>query len=535
MGLFDSFNPEFLTSPAGQGLLGTFEAASTPRAVGSPGPMTVGMNLYNNAKKLQQEEKLNALKEQLQKLGIDEKTIQMALTKSIQADIEKSQGTSATPTTQHPESVLAGMRPTEPGLSQSSAAAFGASPDVPQVQPTLETTPAVPAQLSTPVPQSSYRPGTWRNVDPLAAKLELVNNGGKDLARMVNDANKPNMAVHGGYAVDMNSVKPGLLPSVNVSSSGNAIGVKPGANGQPEVFAPQGSQDVMAQNELVRARMTPAEINVNGRPTKTTLDIANAITSGFAPDAETAIRANQWASANGIKAAIKVGKVSGVQPQDGTSEVGGGLRPGQSLSPTEQAAATSLVGKTGDILDASRAAAEGAVNKIRTINQINSALSNVYSGPMANQRIQLAQIGDLLGVNGATTTEKLQNTRSVINGLANMALESANKLKGQGQVSDAERALLQKASSSSIEAISVPELRILMNISQRHAATEYQNHQRLLKNAPDTTNMWMYKSQDIPPTPLPKNATAKDLVVGLPYQTAKGIGVWNGINFESAQ
>jgi len=70
MGLFDSFNPEFLTTPAGQGLLGTFEAASTPRAVGSPGAMTVGMGLYNEAKKREDLKKLQELQMQMHQMEL---------------------------------------------------------------------------------------------------------------------------------------------------------------------------------------------------------------------------------------------------------------------------------------------------------------------------------------------------------------------------------------------------------------------------------------------------------------------------------
>lgn len=69
MGLFDSFNPEFLTSPAGQGLLGAFGAATTPSPV-RPGLGQVamaGMDQYNVARKAKQLEDFQKQQMMIQK------------------------------------------------------------------------------------------------------------------------------------------------------------------------------------------------------------------------------------------------------------------------------------------------------------------------------------------------------------------------------------------------------------------------------------------------------------------------------------
>lgn len=225
----------------------------------------------------------------------------------------------------------------------------------------------------------------------------------------------------------------------------------------------------------------------------------------------------------------------------GVGGVGAGVGGGQSpvsLPPAAQNAirqkeAESIATKSGDILDSSKAAAAGAVERMNSINQIRGALGNAYVGPFANQRMTMAQLSELINPAGADSNEKLQNTRALINGLAKMALDSASQLKGQGQISNEERALLMKASSGSNDTMTVPELKMLADISERVATRQYQSHQGLLGRAKNQNiNTWAYEVPPMPATPLPKNAKASDLVKGKTYSTPKGDLVWNGMMFE---
>jgi hypothetical protein len=77
---------------------------------------------------------------------------------------------------------------------------------------------------------------------------------------------------------------------------------------------------------------------------------------------------------------------------------------------------------------------------------------------MANQRVTLAQIGQFLGVTGKDTTEALQNTRNLMQGLARQELSAAGQMKGQGQITESERAILRKAEAGQINEMTKPEL-----------------------------------------------------------------------------
>jgi len=107
---------------------------------------------------------------------------------------------------------------------------------------------------------------------------------------------------------------------------------------------------------------------------------------------------------------------------------------------------------------------------------------NVIAGPLAGVRTKFAQVLELAG---AGDKEKLVNTRTAIQGLAGLTLESRAELRGQGQITDTETKLLEKARSADINDLTIPELQQVVNVSQRLASRLYSNHQTLLDRMKD--------------------------------------------------
>ena len=142
--------------------------------------------------------------------------------------------------------------------------------------------------------------------------------------------------------------------------------------------------------------------------------------------------------------------------------------------------AKSLAGPVGTRAEASLAKAEGSVGMMENANMVRQALNsgNVIAGPLAGPRLKFAQ---LLDAAGAGDKEKLAATRNTIQGLAAMTLESRAELKGQGQVTENEQKLLERARSGSIEDMTVSELQQIVNVSQRLANRLWTGHQTLLK------------------------------------------------------
>lgn len=129
-------------------------------------------------------------------------------------------------------------------------------------------------------------------------------------------------------------------------------------------------------------------------------------------------------------------------------------------------------------VDASYSRATSAVESQNVVNRISARLNDgkVIAGIGANQRMAAAQFMDLLGVDA----KGLAETRSVIQGLSELTLKSRGLLKGQGQVTDRETTLLEKAQSGSID-FTPTELKELVNVFTRMNRAQYDAHGRVMK------------------------------------------------------
>jgi len=145
------------------------------------------------------------------------------------------------------------------------------------------------------------------------------------------------------------------------------------------------------------------------------------------------------------------------------------------------------IGKgVGESVNAAFGQAQSAVQTLNNVDQIRNGLGNVIAGPLANQRITLAQIGTALGVTGKDTIEQLTNTRNVIQGLARQELSAAGQMKGQGQITEAERGILKRAESGEIATLTVPEILTLLGALEKTAnfriGIHEQNMERLARD-----------------------------------------------------
>tara|TARA_R110000868_G_scaffold89184_2_gene248339 strand:+ start:2349 stop:3779 length:1431 start_codon:yes stop_codon:yes gene_type:complete len=170
----------------------------------------------------------------------------------------------------------------------------------------------------------------------------------------------------------------------------------------------------------------------------------------------------------------------------------------------------SLSEPVGKRVDASLAKAEGAAGLMENANMIQEALNSgkVIAGPMAGPRTTIAQ---LLNMAGADNQAQLQNSLSVAKGLAGLTLESRGELKGQGQVTDTETKLLERARSGDTT-LTLDELQQVVNVSQRLARRLWGNHENLLKTmekdpaAKDSIEY--YRPSGRLPEPVPSNKPA---------------------------
>jgi hypothetical protein len=124
-------------------------------------------------------------------------------------------------------------------------------------------------------------------------------------------------------------------------------------------------------------------------------------------------------------------------------------------------------------VDASFTKAMSAVESQKTLEGFRQRLNDpkLISGAGANVRLAVEQVAQLFGGDGSD----LAATRDVIQGLAELTINSRGMLKGQGQVTEYEQKTLEKARSGDIS-LTVPELKALVNVFTRMNKAQYDAH-----------------------------------------------------------
>jgi hypothetical protein len=175
-----------------------------------------------------------------------------------------------------------------------------------------------------------------------------------------------------------------------------------------------------------------------------------------------------------------------------------------------------LAAQVGPMMKESKEKTIGAVKEIDAANQVIGAIDSnkMFTGPLANQRLSVAQLGSTLGVGGKDVTEKVNNTRAAIQGLAEITLQGRQEMRGQGAITESEGKLAERAKSGDIS-LTPGELKQLANAAKRAGEYTYTQHQAQLQamsQNPETKqlipyyNVPMMPQRQAPQTPVQPNA-----------------------------
>jgi hypothetical protein len=139
--------------------------------------------------------------------------------------------------------------------------------------------------------------------------------------------------------------------------------------------------------------------------------------------------------------------------------------------------AQDLAGEQIKDLAASNQSAQAAVTTLQTVSDLKPLLdSGVYSGPGANTQVLLAQIGQKLGVGGSDRAQVLQNTAVAMQQLAQLELQAASQMKGQGALTEGERTILRRAAGGTLDKFTAPEVKALVSTLEKTAKYRVQSH-----------------------------------------------------------
>jgi len=165
-----------------------------------------------------------------------------------------------------------------------------------------------------------------------------------------------------------------------------------------------------------------------------------------------------------------------------------------------------LAGQVGPMLKESKIAASGALQQIDAADRIIGAIdtNKIIAGPFADKRVKALQFASVLGITGKDQEETIANTRQAIRGLAEMTLQGRKQMRGEGQITENEGKLAEKAQSGAIEDLTPAEIRIIANASRRASQFMLSQHSKMvdqLKGNPETAGLVPFYEVNAPLAP----------------------------------
>jgi hypothetical protein len=138
----------------------------------------------------------------------------------------------------------------------------------------------------------------------------------------------------------------------------------------------------------------------------------------------------------------------------------------------------STAGGTGaiEILKETRISAKGANDTLRNIDMIAPALDTAVLGPAADYRTAMLRVAKQLNIAGPDAEKTLQDTRQVVQGLAQSELAAAASMRGQGAITENERSLIKRTAAGD-QTMTAAELRTGMAAMQKLANQRLKEHQ----------------------------------------------------------
>ena len=133
-------------------------------------------------------------------------------------------------------------------------------------------------------------------------------------------------------------------------------------------------------------------------------------------------------------------------------------------------------------LNESRAVAQSANDTLVNVSNILPALDSAILGPGADFRTSLTRIGKQLNIAGADANQVLANTATVVQGLAQQELTAAAQMRGQGAITEPERAILRRVAGGD-QSLTAGELRVGLMAAEKLARARIASHQTLLNKA----------------------------------------------------
>lgn len=223
--------------------------------------------------------------------------------------------------------------------------------------------------------------------------------------------------------------------------------------------------------------LTPEEVTQFGLPTTGKYQFNSKgeieLIQGTGPSKDgkvaTSIEEYEYAKKEGYKGTYEQFKRSNVPSTNVTVNAG------------QKALLTDVGKNVAESINNTFVAAQGAQSTLRTIENIKPLIkAGVYSGPLSTAPRVLDQLATSLGITGKDDSERLKNTAVAMQGLANIELQAAQQIKGQGAVTDFERKLIERAAAGNLQTFTQAEVLALLSGLEKTSRYKIQAHEKNL-------------------------------------------------------
>lgn len=162
--------------------------------------------------------------------------------------------------------------------------------------------------------------------------------------------------------------------------------------------------------------------------------------------------------------------------------------------------AADVVGKSlGGSFDTAKSAQASAQTASRLLSALDSG--KVLAGPGTAPARVLTQLGSALGIGGKDAQDVAVKTAQAMQEMAKLELEAATAMKGQGAITENERALLKRAAAGDLS-MSVAELKALAGAAEKNSRARIVEHQKTVERVrrnPDSGPLADFMSVEVPP------------------------------------
>lgn len=156
--------------------------------------------------------------------------------------------------------------------------------------------------------------------------------------------------------------------------------------------------------------------------------------------------------------------------------------------------------------------AQAAQGTLSTINNIRPLIkAGVYAGPLSSDVRTINQLSSSLGITSGTTDEKLARTAQAMQGLAQLEMNAAAAMKGQGQITENERSLIKRAAAGDLKEFTQKEVLTLLDAMEKTSQSKIKTHEKnlgLLRKRKDTSELADFYALESPTTPAAPSAPA---------------------------